>query len=333
MKFGHIYIEEKVKSYEITKQITEKFPQAPVIEIGHYKDVFNRKHQNFAAQKKHQALILAKKEGQLVYPGAPMCQNFGHTHFYYTSCVMNCIFDCEYCYLQGMYPSGHLVLFVNIEDIFAEVDKLLGEHDVYLCVSYDTDLLALERLTGLVEKWCEFARNKKGLTIEIRTKSAAYSAIEHIRPSSNVILAWTLSPEAVAGRYEHFAAAPLRRIESAAEAAKDGWHIRLCLEPVLYIDGWQEAYKTLLEQTFDKISPGSVIDVSLGEFRVSAEYLKIMRKQRKDSEVIFYPYTAENGICRYDTELSEKMLGFIKEELLSYVKEENIYLWSEQNEM
>mgnify|MGYP006970641936 FL=1 len=30
--------------------------------------------------------------------------------------MMNCIYDCSYCYLKGMYPSGHMVLFVNIED-------------------------------------------------------------------------------------------------------------------------------------------------------------------------------------------------------------------------
>ena len=36
---------------------------------------------------------------------------------------MNCVFDCEYCYLKGMYPSANLVVFVNLEDIFAEVEK------------------------------------------------------------------------------------------------------------------------------------------------------------------------------------------------------------------
>ena len=58
--------------------------------------------------------------------------------------MMNCVFDCEYCYLKGMYPSGNVVLFVNLDDIFDEVYKLLQKHPVYLCVSYDTDLLAVE---------------------------------------------------------------------------------------------------------------------------------------------------------------------------------------------
>lgn len=329
MKFTHIYIEEKVRTNEIAQKIIRQFPKAQLIEIKHYKDVFNRKHQSFMAQKRQQALILARKEGQLVYPGAVMCQNFGHDHFYYTSCMMNCIFDCEYCYLQGMYPSGNIVLFVNIEDIFSEVDRLLGKHPVYLCISYDTDLLAVENMTGLVRKWCDFARTRPDLTIEVRTKSAAYHTVKAVTPPENVILAWTLSPEAAARKYEHYAAGTAGRIKAAKEACGDGWRIRLCLEPVLYIDGWQQAYETLIRQIFENIPAEAVMDFSLGEFRVSAEYLKLMRKQRPDAAVLFYPYTAENGICHYDKILSEKMIGFIKEKLAEHVDEEKIYVWSE----
>lgn len=135
-----------------------QFPQAEVIDIDHYKDVFCRSRQDYVRQHAAQNLILAAKHGELLYPGAPVCQNFGNEHFYYTSCVMNCVFDCEYCYLKGMYPSANLVVFVNLEDIFAEVEKRLDAHPVYLCVSYDTDLLALEHLTGYAARWIEFVR-------------------------------------------------------------------------------------------------------------------------------------------------------------------------------
>lgn len=329
MKFDHIYVEEKVKNHPMTSQILANFPKAHVIDIRHYKDIFNRKHQNFMAQKANQALILAKKEGKLVYEGAPMCQNFGHDWFYYTSCMMNCVFDCEYCYLQGMYPSGHIVLFVNIEDIFEEVRALLKKHPVYLCISYDTDLLAVEKLTHLAEKWCAFAQNEPQLTIEIRTKSAAYTAIEHIAPLPNVILAWTISPDAIARKYEHYAASSDSRIAAAKAAAEDGWRIRLCLEPALYMPDWQEMYAALIEKIFAQIDRAAVMDISLGEFRVSSEYLKTMRKQRTASDVLFYPYTVKDGVCRYDESLSDEMIAFIKALLLKYIEKEKIYVWSE----
>lgn len=58
-----------------------------------------------------------------------------------------------------MYPSANIVVFVNLEDIFAEVERVLENHPLYLCVSYDTDLLALEPLIGFVQEWCAFAAN------------------------------------------------------------------------------------------------------------------------------------------------------------------------------
>ena len=74
----------------------------------------------YSVQEKEKALIIAEKKGTLVYPGAKVCQSFGNEHFYYTSLVKNCIFDCDYCYLQGMYPSANLVVFNNIEDMNLE---------------------------------------------------------------------------------------------------------------------------------------------------------------------------------------------------------------------
>ena len=143
--FHHVYVERKLRGqYDVTG-IFDKLSGSRVVWINHYKDIFNRKGQSLAFQKKSPALILAKKEGKLVYNGSKECQSFGNEHFYYTSCIMNCLFDCEYCYLQGMYPSADVVLFMNLDDIFHEVDELLREHGVYLCISYDTDLVALEK--------------------------------------------------------------------------------------------------------------------------------------------------------------------------------------------
>ena len=138
--FSHIYVERSVRNHVRTQAILAKFPSAKVIDINHYKDVFCRSRQSCQLQHRTQKLILAARQGTLLYEGAPVCQSFDNPYFYYTSCVMNCIFDCEYCYLKGMYPSANIVVFVNLEDIFAEVAQKLENHSLYLCVSHDTDL-------------------------------------------------------------------------------------------------------------------------------------------------------------------------------------------------
>ncbi|MCR4840696.1 MAG: radical SAM protein [Lachnospiraceae bacterium] len=185
MNFSKIYIENKASSYPLTGEIVDRLSGVETEYITHYKDVFDAAGQDFSAQKASPAIILAVNEGRRIYPGARPCQDFGHEHFYYTSQVKNCLYDCEYCFLRGMYPSGNIVIFVNIEDYFADIDALLKEHPVYLSVSYDTDLCGLEGLTGLLGKWFEYAAKRDDLLIELRTKCGSDSVIRNIVKYSN----------------------------------------------------------------------------------------------------------------------------------------------------
>ena len=179
--FSHIYVEEALLGGEEVLAILKKFPKAKCIPIRHYKDLFNRRKQNRALQEKSRKLILAKKEGQRIYPGAPVCQSFSESAFYYASLLMNCPFHCEYCYLQGMYPSANLVLFLNPEDYFSDCQRLIKEKgSLYLCISYDTDLLALEELYPFVERFARFLEEEPDLRIEVRTKAGGESLFRRL---------------------------------------------------------------------------------------------------------------------------------------------------------
>ena len=60
--FSHIYVEKSVINHPRTKQLMEKFPEAEIIKIDHYKDVFCRSRQYTAGQHRAQQLILAAKK-------------------------------------------------------------------------------------------------------------------------------------------------------------------------------------------------------------------------------------------------------------------------------
>lgn len=138
--FSTIYVEKEILEHENTKKILSYFKDSKVILIHDYRDVFNRKKQSISLQKQSQNLILAKKKKDYLYEASPVCQSFDNRYFYYSSTIMNCVYDCEYCFLKGMYPSSNIVVFVNLEDFFDECKKMLSKHPVYLCVSYDTDM-------------------------------------------------------------------------------------------------------------------------------------------------------------------------------------------------
>ncbi len=327
--FSHIYVEKFVLNHFRTQEILAKFPSAKVVEISHYKDVFCRSRQSYILQHHSQNLILAAKQGTLLYEGAPVCQSFGNQYFYYTSCIMNCIFDCEYCYLKGMYPSANIVVFVNLEDIFAEVEQMLKHHSLYLCVSYDTDLLALEEIIGYAKEWCIFTEKHRDLKIEIRTKCANRLFCQSVKPIPGVIYAFTLSPQAVIDSYEHHTPSLSERLACVSELVGAGCQVRLCFDPMIYMPEWKRHYAEMLEQVFDTVDLTKIIDVSVGTFRVSQDYLKKMRKQEPDSAVVWFPFQNENGFYHYPNELMEKMECFLTDRLAEKISKEKIFRWRE----
>jgi spore photoproduct lyase len=161
-KFSHIYVEEEIRTHPNTELILKKFPSAIRVSIQNYKNIFNPSNQNFQVQKAAMKLILAKKKDQFLYKGSSYVSSYNSNIFYYNSLILNCSYNCEYCYLQGMYNSGNVVIFVNEEDFFYETDEFLKTSPLYLCISYDTDLLAFENIVPYTSRWIEFARNKKG---------------------------------------------------------------------------------------------------------------------------------------------------------------------------
>lgn len=326
--FSHIYVEKAVLKHERTQKILAKFPSATIIEIAHYKDVFCRSRQNFQLQHRTQKLILAAKQGTLLYEGAPVCQNFNNQNFYYTSCAMNCVFDCAYCYLKGMYPSANIVVFVNLEDIFAEVERVLENHPLYLCVSYDTDLPAMEQIIGYVREWYDFAAKHEKLKIEIRTKCANQSFAQSVTPISTVIYAFTLSPQAVIDAFEHHTPSLAERLFCAAKMVQAGCPVRLCFDPMIYMPDWEQHYETMLEQVFRTIPIEKIVDVSVGTFRISKDYLKNMRKQDPESAVIWFPFQKEGSYCHYPDALMEQMECFLSEKLEKKISKEKIFRWN-----
>lgn len=319
-----ILVESAIRRHPRTERILSHFPGVETEEIIHYKDVFRRHVEG------RQTLVLAEKKGRLFYPGAPVCQDFGNRYFYYTSQVMNCLFDCDYCFLKGMYPSESVVVFINLEDYFEELNTLLKEHPVYLCLSYDTDLLALESWTSFLSEWKAFADDHASLVAEIRTKSAATWFFDRQMPSENLIFAYTLSPEPVVRTYEKGTPSLAARLEAAGFAMKKGFPVRLCFDPVLYCENWKTVYEAFLDEVMETLDFDAVKDVSVGAFRIPHDYLRQMRKHDPQSPAACYPYRNEGGVACYDAVLEEEIRSLFFKNLTKKIENDKIFWWKPQ---
>ena len=330
LPFTHIYVEKRVQTHPRTREILTHFPNAQIVAIDHYKDVFNRRAQDAPLQHRFQSLILARKEDHFFYEGAPVCQDFGNTNFYYCSTMMNCLFDCSYCYLKGMYPSGHMVIFVNLEDYFSELDAFLAHKSMYLCVSYDADLLAMEPLVGYAKLWSDYATLHENLKLEIRTKSARLAMWEELPCLSNVIYAFTLSPQKMIDACERGTPSAKARIACALAGLEKEFPVRLCFDPMLYLPTWREDYGELLSE-LDAAFAGhdltmqKLTDVSVGTFRISQDYMKKLRRALPTASAVQFPYVNVGGVYQYPPRLLKEMEVYLIEELAKRIDKEKIY--------
>lgn len=322
--FARVYIEKDLLGDAVTERIVSRLPHAKIIAVSHYKDVFARSRQQYDVQKASRCLILARNTGRLIYDGAPMCQDFDMENFSYTNSVMNCIYDCDYCFLKGVYDTPNIVVFINFEDYRLAVEEKLKQGPLYLCISYDTDLMALNGLTGFCDKWTDYAKDREGLTVEIRTKSSPRDFVS----SEHIIYAFTLSPDEVIEKYEKGTPGLASRLEGIARALDAGANVRLCFDPIMRIENFESVYKTFIGRVASAVDLNKVRDMSVGPFRISADYIKRMRKNGPMSEVAWYPYENEGGVLGYGKEQAEDMTRFVTEELCRYSGREKIFIWN-----
>ena len=311
LRFSHIYVEKRVKNEKYVKKILARFPKAEIIEINHYKDRFNPYYQSFRAQKNSQNLILAQKEGPFIYEASDLIQK-QDINFFYTTPMLNCIYDCHYCFLQGMYPSSNLVLFTNFNDFFEETEKLYKKlGSMFLSISYDTDVLAVENLFGVAKHWADFVKDKD-IKLELRTKAVNVE----LPYQKNLIFAFSLSPETVIKKYEKFTPNLEARIKAVKKIINKGFRPVIVFDPVIKVPDFKEVYKNFLNKVFNEIDYKDIESIVYGTFRMNSTQFKIIKKELL-SDIYYYPYSVKNGIVEYQDKA--EIIEFI-ESLLPDVK-------------
>lgn len=330
-RFSHIYYETGLENHPGAKAVFDRFPNAVKIPVRRYTDVFNRTGQDYAVQMKAQSIILAEKHGSLIYPGAKVCHDFGSDRFFYTASAINCIYDCAYCWLKGMYGSANLVIFLNLEDYFQAAEELLKEGPMYLSLSFESDLPAIEAITNHIAAWNRFTLDHAGLTAEVRTKCANTSLFDSLVPDDRFIFAYTLSPQPVIESMEHGTASLTERLRAIRAAMAKGFPVRICFDPMILIPEWKAAYEAMMETIAGAVPLEAVRDFSIGTYRQSDAYQRRMRRRFPESAVVQYPYETVNGYAQYPAAVKQEMEQFLRQLLAEHTVEEKIFLLEDKS--
>jgi spore photoproduct lyase len=320
-----LYAERAVLDHPRARRILERFPGAVVVPVDRYGEVFNRNQQSFRLQKRKPSLILAEKQGQRL---AKAPYGIGGNRNFYFSHVLNCLYDCRYCFLQGMYRSAHYVLFVNYEDFQEDIETAARESsgdDTYFFSGYDGDSLALEPLTGFLEAFLPFFAARPRMVVELRTKSVAIRPLVEREPFPNCVAAFSFTPSPIWNALERGVPPVELRIEKAAELARRGWRVGLRFDPLVYVPDFAERYGELFRDVFAAIPREAIHSVGMGAFRLPHGYFHRLRRLYPEEKLFAAPFEDREGMTSYPGALEDELRSTCRGFLLEYVPESILF--------
>ena len=158
LMFETVFIEKNVEDCEYTKHILSKITFKTIKIINSYEDVWGRVKKPYLQKRETLNLFIANKKGTLVKE-APVAYGIGSEKHYYYIHSFNCIYECQYCYLQGFFNSPDIVLFVNHNEIICEMQKIVdtkGLENSWFHAGEYSDSLNLSHVTNEFKQYFEF---------------------------------------------------------------------------------------------------------------------------------------------------------------------------------
>lgn len=322
-----IYIESAVRDHPRARKILGRFPGANLVECDHYGELFNVRAQNFRLQKRRPSLILAKKVGRTVLP-TPLSYSIGYSENHYFSHMLNCLYDCRYCFLQGMYQSANYVCFVNFEDFEKCIDEVIGSSAGAPCFfsGYDCDSLAMEGVTGFAGHFIPFFAARPGAILELRTKSVNTRPLEEAIPIPNIVVAYTLTPDPIAREVEHGAPTFEARLKRVKSLTQQGWMVGLRFDPLIPWPRFKSLYSEMIDRIFREVDSSMIHSVTLGPMRFpKAMHERVVKLYPNEPLFALHEMSLQQGQMTYPIPLEEEMREHVMLELGNYLHTSKLF--------
>jgi len=327
-----IYIEEAVAEHPRTHAIANRYPKAKRIEIERYGEIFNSHSQNFRIQKNNPSLILAAKHNKKLMPTPAQYETGGGAHYYFSH-MLNCVYDCRYCFLQGMLRSANYLVFVNYEDFVADIRALANQHEnddkpVWFFSGYDCDSLAYEPVTNFADYFVPEFSTIDNAVLELRTKSTQIRSLLKRPAQDNVVIAYSLSPERVAQELEVGAPNLAKRIEALGKLQQHGWRIGLRFDPIIWHKDYLDDYQKMVKSVFAQLDAELIDSVTLGGFRLPKGFYKTMHKLHPEHWLFSAGLDDKSGMITYRESIESEVLQNVGKLCEEHIKSDKLFAYS-----
>ena len=333
--FNRVFVEKELREHLRAKRILSKLGLQKVEIVERYDDIWGQVKKPYLQKRQGLDLFIAKKRGQLIKK-APAAYGTVGAHHYYFIHAFNCIYECEYCYLQGYFHTPDLVFFINHEDILAEMKTVLGHHakdsQVWFHGGEFSDSLALSHLSDEWEVYFDFFKANPKAYLELRTKSANTKALKNLSPLPNIVVSYSLSPFKVSQKIDRKTPTLKARLKAIEELALRGYLIGIHLDPIIDSVDLEKEYGELLDSLLNTLPTKQLSYLSLGVVRFTPAVFRQVQKNYPRSPILAQELTKSfDGKVRYSRPHRNQILEQIKTLCLKKgICEEKIYLCMEE---
>lgn len=285
--FNKVFLESDLQTHPIAQTIIKRLSQTPTI-IERYDDVWGKTYKPYLEKRTNLNLFIAKKRGTLIKETPDAYGTKKGKHFYFIH-AYNCIYECQYCYLQGYFKTPDIVLFVNHDEILKAMKQVIEDNpneEIWFHAGEFSDSLALSHLTSELDYYWDFFKNHPEAKLELRTKSVNIKALEKLEPLENIIISFSLSPEKETKTYDLKTPSLKSRLKAIEKLNQQNFKIGLHLDPIIHDHNFINNYNTLLKELEETLDNNNLMYISIGVVRFTKEVFQAFQKNYPKSTIL-----------------------------------------------
>ncbi len=283
----HIWIDHRALDYPLTKDILEKGSEIRQ-EIIEDEEAF-RRFQKLTLSRGKKILYLTLQRGEMVKPCPGTSLPYLCCKYTVINQTTHCPMDCTYCILQEYLDTPVIVIYVNLPDIFGQIDALLKNQPkrfFRIGTGELTDSLALDHLTKLSKHLIRYFSTQKNALLELKTKTDNISKLLTL-PHKNTVISWSLNPQEIADQEEFLSASIGERLTAARKCMEAGYFLGFHFDPILHVSNWEGLYRNLIDRLFSCVDGSRIIWISLGSLRYPPSLMETMQERFPKSRIIY----------------------------------------------
>lgn len=334
--FDNIYIEEKFKSNsnvnKILSKITSRFKINYINDITKLMKEIPLSHPNETAKN----LLLSGIRGEILRkcPGTN-----GHIccNYYVINLYIGCPINCSYCILQSYLNQPLTIINIDTEQIFDSLENTLKNNPnrIFRIGTGELgDSLVYDNLTDYSIDFINFFAKHKNAIFEFKTKTDNIENILKIDSPGNIVVGFSVNPQEVISKEEHFASSLKERLNAASKLINKRYKIALHFDPIINIQDFEISYMTLIDEIFTYITPNDIAWISLGTFRYTPDLKNCIEYNYPQSKILSDEFIVDQDKkFRYFKMIRGKLYSKIVNKLKEKDKNLLIYLCMESKEM